>query len=206
VDTQSIRSRVRQNLNRDDPGIDAKIQGWINDARWFMEQARNYDYMRATSTTTTTTATVALPANLKSLIDVWWGEDGQTWHRLPRLSDVQTREIGPDTGSPLGYTVGESSITLWPAPDKQYYIRFLYWKYSSDWQFTAGEEPYLARVAWPAIVALATAYGYEYLGEHQDAQAWMQRAAARAREFAASEAARALEGEHTLRARSGARL
>lgn len=211
--TPEIRQRVRDNLNRDDPGIDAKIQGWINDAKRLLEQARNYDYMRkwADLTVSSASPSAPLPANLKSIITVLIrGSSDQVWFDLPRLSDEQAlwlvqysgaAEVG---GRPRGYTVDESSIRVWPVPDGPYSLRVVYWAFSDDWTFGSTEEPYLAKFAWPAVIALATALGYEFLGELQDAQAWYQRFAQRAREFSADEAARALEGERTMRVFTGA--
>lgn len=208
--TVDIRQRVRDNLNRSDPGIDAKIQSWINDAKRFLEQVRDYDYMRSSTVLTVSggSPSASLPDNLKSIITVSWRQPGVVlrWLDLPRLSEeevesiLQYDESGNEvTGPPRGYTATDASLTVWPKPDTTYQVRVVYWAFSDDWTFGPNEEPYLAKFGWVPIIALATAFGYEYLGELQDAEQWRERFARLAREFAASEMSRALEGDLVLR-------
>lgn len=207
--TTDIRQRVRQNLNRDDVGIDARIQGWVNDAKRVLEDIRNFEYMRAQADLTVSGASpsASLPDRFKSLIEVRYrlaSDTSGAWLRLPRLSEEEVLNLtGP--AAPLGYTLGESTLTVHPTTDDTYTVRIVYWAYSADWAFTSGEEPYLAKYAWLPIIQLATSFGLASFGEHADAAAWEKMAGRSARDFFANEMARAMHNEDlTLRVMAGA--
>jgi hypothetical protein len=220
--TTAIRQRVRDNLNRDDTGIDTKIQDWINDAKLRIEQRHDMDYMR--NTDLTLTVTNAAPAatlftRLKDIIQVQYrktlpaGELETSWTPIPALSEAEILRInGYDTagalvtGAPLGYALGETTITVYPKPDSgdTFTLALTYWRFSADWTFGALEEPYLAKFAYPALIDGATALGHAFLGEHNDAEKWEKRFEGAFMEFLRHEIARALEGEISLRPRTGA--
>jgi hypothetical protein len=221
VTTVEIRQRVRDNLNRDDAGIDVRIQGWINDARRLIERARNFDYMRAAETLTVAAPAqeAPLPARFKGPVAVHYrqtapaGEVGLSWVPLPRLSESEVLRLegfetatAPVTGAPRGHSLTETAIRLHPTPPsgRSFAVRLTFWRFSADWTFAPDESPYLARFAWPELIARATALGFAMLGEVQDAQVWEVRAATEGGQFLANEMARALEGEIEMRPMTGA--
>lgn len=219
--TTSIRQRVRDNLNRDDSGIDTKIQDWINDTKRRIEQALNLDYMRKTATTSHTNAAqaAALPARLKSIIDVQYRQTAATvdlvWFPLRRLSQAEVLRLSGYesdgstvmTGAPDGWIADENNITVYPKPEtaSTYVLNIAYYEFSADWSFGAAEEPYLAKFAWQAIIDGATALGFAWLGQLGDADKWEQRFTRLSfADFRGHDKARALEGEISLRPHTGA--
>lgn len=220
--TTAIRQRVRDNINRDDSGIDTKIQDWINDTKRRIEQRVNADYMRKTTTGDVTSAapTVALPARLKDIFLVRYrkvlpaSEEESAWSDLSALSEAEVLAVESLEGSPLavrtgppdGYTLEETTLTVHPTPDsgKTYRIALGYWEFSADWTFGVSEEPYLAKFAWQSLINGATALAFAYLGEVGDADRWEAKFERALAEFVHHEMARAMEGEMTLRPRTGA--
>lgn len=219
--TTRIRQRTRDNLNRDDSGIDTKIQDWINDTKRRIEQRSNMDYTRKTATTTHTNAAPAqnLPSRVKDIIVVQYRQTAPaaevelSWTPIPALSEAEVLRINGFasagvlvTGAPSGYTLEESTITVHPKPEtaNTYTLSLAYWEFSADWTFGGGEEPYLAKFAWQAVINGATALGFSWLGQLQDAQVWETKYEMSLKEFRQHEVARALEGEISLRPRSGA--
>jgi len=219
--TTSIRQRVRDNLNRDDSGIDAKIQDWVNDTKRRIEQALNLDYMRKTVETSHTNAapSAALPARMKSLIDVQYRKTVPTvelvWTPLKRLSQSEILRLSGYeadgvtlvTGAPLGYAADESNVIVYPKPETgaTYKLSIAYWEFSADWAFGVGEEPYLAKFAWQALIDGATALGYAWMGQVGDADRWERRFTELSfADFRGHDMARALEGEISLRPHTGA--
>src|SRR2546422_6698226 len=99
--TTSIRQRVRDNINRDDSGIDAKIQDWINDTKRRIEQRYNMDYMKAVSLTTHTNAAPAatLPTRLKAVFLVQYrktlpsAEEEMSYTAIPVLSEAEVLRV-----------------------------------------------------------------------------------------------------------------
>lgn len=222
--TTSIRQRCRDNLNRDDSGIDTKIQDWLNDTKRRIEQRVNMDYMRAfTAAMTVTNANqgvaITNASRLKDIISVKYrktlpaGELETSWTPIPILSEAEVLHIeGFDTagvvvtGAPLGYTLEETTLTVHPKPEtgKTYTLAVVEWLFSANWTFGAGEEPYLAKFAFQTLIAGATALGFAYLGELGDSDRWEARYEKFQSEFVHHEMARALEGEITLRPQTGA--
>jgi len=220
--TTSIRQRVRDNLNRNDAGIDTKIQDWINDTKRRIEQRANLDYMRTVAQTTHTNAApaAALPTRLKSVIQVKarktlpTANAGLVWQDLPPLGEHEAAVIESFsdattviTGDAVGYTLEETTVTVRPKPTVGDTITLLLaiWQFSADWTFGGGEEPYLAKFAWEAIIAGATALGYEMFGEHGDAAYWERKFEAGIAGVVRNETARALSGEIEMRPSTNAR-
>ena len=227
--TTDIRQRVRDNINRDDSGINTKIESWINDAKRRVEQQLNMDYMRTVDKTlvaTNAAPSPTLPARWKAEILVKYrktlpaGEEEASWTEINKLSEhevlrVEGFEGSPlavVTGAPLGYTLEETTLTVHPKPEtgKTYTLAIAYWRFSANWTFAVNEEPYLAANAHRAIIDSATSLGFSMLGELQDAKKWELMYSNPEKmgsydEFRSHEMKRSLMGEVQMRPGTGAR-
>jgi len=221
VITTSIRQRVRDNLNRDDSGIDTKIQDWINDTKRRIEQRIDMDYMRVQGSLTFAAGaqTATLPARFKHEIDVQIrktvpvAEREIAWTKFPRVSEAEILRIQSyDTAGvliredPSGYTLTETTMVLHPQPEATdtWVISMPYFEFSADWTFGVSEEPYLAKFAHQAVIDGATALGYAFLGQLGDEGKWEEKFEKKYMEFAQHENKRALEGDWEFRPNSGA--
>ncbi len=209
--TTTILRRVRDNLSR--TGIDEKIKEWINDAKREVEQRIYGASIRKSTVLTVTNASPSapLPPSFRDPLFVKVALDGdEDWSEIPHLSDEEALVVdgvaGTRTGRPEGYTLGEGELKVHPKPEsgKTYKVLLGYYEYSPDWQFTATEEPYLAKHAWLPIISLATSLGFAQLGEFGDADRWEQRFLRQFRNFLAVQVEREVEGEFSFRPRTGA--
>lgn len=220
----AIRQRVRDNLNRDDSGINTKIESWINDTKRRVEQILNLDYMKATTDLSFAagTSTATLPDRWKAEISARIRKTVPVAQRETSWSKSFFRKLGEDEivklttydsagaeerlgDPPVGYALTETTMSLYPIikTTDTWLVRVRFWQFSADWTFGVSEEPYLAKFAWQAIIDGATSLGFAWMGQLGDEEKWERKFMTKLEEFHANESKRALTGEIEFRPHTG---
>jgi hypothetical protein len=140
----SIQQRVLYNLGKQGSGANApnadvlaQIVLWAEEFQKEYQNDRNYWFMKATAERLITNASqqYEFPPGYKEGLIVYIRDPvNDQWIELYPISSVDairlytpTSNPPQDQAEPINYELGNTSMTFWPWPDVNYYIRCQYW-------------------------------------------------------------------------------
>ena len=210
--------------------ITSQIQTWVNETKRDLERMYDLDYM-ATDTTNTVSNSMPYVA-ISTLCDQHYFKapffvcyrqltpsEDLSWTEIHKVSYAEKASIESYistgtvyTGAPQGWYIDSTpNMYVSPKPEDSahgsntYALRVFFWQFSTDWTFSAMEEPYLAQYAWQAIVAGATMLGFDWLENDQEAKKWEEKYMVKTAKWRHDEAKRSLGSNFSLTPMGGAK-
>lgn len=199
--------------------IAAMISGWINRVQRKVCQGRNWYFLRRSTTQAITVVTSSTDYNLpayaagppivweyKDDAIFWIAESGSTEYAILPIKgelDAMRYFSSDDTGKPEAVVLKGTQYTLFPFADGSYTLYIVYYGYLPD---LSGSNDNELSIRKPELLIYgATAEGYRYLQEHEQAMAWDAKFREELADLSAMDTARKLGQAMELSPRSGAR-